>query len=348
METPVTLDSRHYIILGIIMTEVSPGIFWLKQPILVEDSGADYINVYLISGPNGYLLIDAGWNTDSSFASFHNHLVKHGIGFEDIAQIFITHAHSDHYGMAGRIAKLSGASIMMHRMEQEYIIPRYVQMEELLQKMGDILIQNGVPENQVPKLRDSSVGMENYVVAVHPARILRQGETGTNGDFTFQVIWTPGHSSGHLCLYEPQRKILISGDHILPRITPNVSVHPQSIENPLGRYISALQEMRRLDINLVLPGHNEPFTDAKGRIDSIIKHHESRNAEILSVMNKKPMTGADIAGKITWKKDSRWIDLSDFHRRVALCETIAHLDMMAGEGKVERYPRDGIVYYRQT
>ena len=88
------------------------------------------------------------------------------------------------------------------------------------------------------------MGLERYVVPTYPDITLHDGETITTGLFTFKVIWTPGHSSGHICLYEPEKKIFLSGDHILPTITPNVSVHPQAIENPLGRYFDSLNELK--------------------------------------------------------------------------------------------------------
>jgi len=95
------------------MTEVFKGIHWFKLPIAVDDSTLEHINVYLIRGNDGYLLVDSGWNTDISFSILHNHLVKNKVSFEDISQILVTHTHPDHYGMAGRIKELSGATLAM-------------------------------------------------------------------------------------------------------------------------------------------------------------------------------------------------------------------------------------------
>jgi len=329
------------------MTEVTPGIYWIKLPIDAE-GGPAHINAYLIRGDIGYLLVDSGWNTDSSFGTMHNSLVKNGLGFEEISQILITHVHPDHYGMAGRIKKLSGATIAMHPIEKEFIEPRYVHMEELLHQTDRMLVDNGVPRDDIVKLRDATVGLEHYIVPTPPDITLRDGETVTTGEFTFRVIWTPGHSSGHLCLYEPEKKILLSGDHILPRITPNISVHPQSIENPLGRYIKSLQEMRQLDAELILPGHDQPFTGLQARIDEILQHHEQRNRDILATMGGQARTTYQIAREITWGDKSRWHDLPDFHRRMAIFETLAHLEMMAADSRIDKLPGKGIIYYRQN
>ncbi|MBN1176589.1 MAG: MBL fold metallo-hydrolase [Dehalococcoidales bacterium] len=332
------------------MPEITPGIILIKLPIgeIDDVGGPPHINAYLVRGDNGYLLVDAGWNTDSSFGTMHNTLVKNGLGFEEISQIFVTHVHPDHYGMAGRIKKLSGATIAMHPIEKDLIDPRYVHMEELLHQTDSMLVDNGVPHDQMVKLRDATVGLENFIDPTPPDITLRDGDTVTTGEFTFQVIWTPGHSSGHLCLYEPQKKILLSGDHILPRITPNISVHPQSIENPLGRYVESLKELKKLNVELVLPGHDEPFTGFAARIDEIIHHHELRSREILDKIEGEPRTTYQIARLITWGENSRWQDLPEFHQRMAIFETLAHLEMMANESIVTKLPGKGIIYYRQN
>ena len=329
------------------MTEITPGIHWIKMPMSVEDMTLSNINIYLIEGTKGYLLVDSGWNTDKSFTTLHNYLVKIGVSFEDITQIVVTHIHPDHYGMAGRIKKLSGATIAMHHLEKGFIEPRYVHMEELLQQTARLLIANGVPRDFTDSLRDATVGLEQFIVPTFPDITLHDGETISTGEFTFRVIWTPGHSTGHICLYEPEQKVLLSGDHILPKITPNIGVNPQSIENPLGRYIKSLQEVRQLDVKLTLPGHDEPFTRLVTRIDEIIRHHGHRNMEILEAIGYRTKTAYQIAQQISWGDHNEWQDLPPFHQRMAIFETMSHLEMMAADNRVDKLPRDNIIYYGQ-
>jgi glyoxylase-like metal-dependent hydrolase (beta-lactamase superfamily II) len=329
------------------MPEVIPGIHWIKMPISFEESTLSHINIYLIEGSKGYLLVDSGWNTDKSFTTLHNYLLKIGANFEEISQIVVTHVHPDHYGMAGRIKKLSGATIAMHHIEKGFIEPRYISMEELLMQTDRLLIASGVPRDDTDKLRDATVGLEQYTVPTLPDITLHEGDTITTGKFTFRVIWTPGHSSGHICLYEPIKKILISGDHILPKITPNISVNPQSIENPLGRYLKSLQEIRKLEVKLTLPGHDRPFTQLVPRIDEIIQHHDRRNEEILETIGQKTKNPYEIAQKISWGDHNKWGDLPAFHQRMAVFETLAHLEMLAAENRIDKLPRGGIIYYGQ-
>lgn len=330
------------------MTEITPGIHWIKLPISMEDSTLDGINVYLVKGDNGYLLVDTGWNTDESFSTLHNYLVKIGVSFEDIKQILVTHIHPDHYGMAGRLRKLSGATIAMHHTEKDFIEPRYVSMEALLQQTDRLLVANGVPEREMAELRDATVGLEQFIVPAMPDILLHDGDTITTGMFTFRAVWTPGHSTGHVCLYEPEKKIFVSGDHILPKITPNISVNPQSIENPLGRYIHSLEELKKLDVVLALPGHDQPFSNFRARIDEITRHHAHRNLEILEKILFRAKTAYGIAREISWADNSSWQDLPPFHQRMAIFETMAHLEMMAADSRIDKMPKGGIIYYGQN
>jgi glyoxylase-like metal-dependent hydrolase (beta-lactamase superfamily II) len=330
------------------MTEVFPGIHWLKMPIPMAESTLGHVNVYLVRGDDGWLLVDTGWNTPAAFAALEKGLEEAGASVKDITQILVTHTHPDHYGLAGRIMKLSGARLLMHETERGFIEPMYVRREDLLRQTEAMLAANGVPHDDMVSMQDAMPGLEGYVTPAYPDVILHGGETITAGDFTFRVIWTPGHSSGHICLYEPEQKVLLSGDHILPTITPNISVHPLSIANPLGKYIASLEELSRLDARLVLPGHDEPFTHLADRANEIIRHHQARNGEILAALGGESKTACDLALYVSWGSNASWLDLPFFHRRMAIFETIAHLEWMLAEGKVARETRDGVIYYRRA
>lgn len=327
------------------MIEVVPGVHWLKLPITMEGSRLSHVNVYLVRGREGYLLVDSGWNTPESFDELSRGLREIGASVKDITQIVCTHVHPDHYGMAGRIKQLSGASLLMHHIEAGFISSRYVTMQELLQETDEMLVANGVPHDEMVQLRDATVGLEKFIVPTPPDVVLHDGETISTGVFDFRAIWTPGHSSGHICLYEPERRLLFSGDHILPKITPNISVHPQSIENPLGRYLKSLKETRRLSVETTFPGHDEPFGAPMPRIDQLIRHHEQRSREVLGLVRNGGGTAFDVALEMKWGTWASWRDLPNFHKRMAIFETLAHLEMMATNRLLDRLGRDGVNYY---
>ena len=125
-------------------------------------------------------------------------------------------------------------------------------------------------------------------------------------------------------------------------------MHPQSVENPLGSYIDSLNDIMKLETKLVLPGHDEPFTELVPRIQEIIRHHGQRNQEILKAVESEPKTAYRIAGDVTWATTARWHDLPLIHKRMAIFETLSHLEFMVVHGKIDKIPKDGIIYYRQT
>ncbi len=330
------------------MAEVAPGIHWLKLPIPMQDSTLGHVNAYLIAGSAGYLLVDGGWNTPESFKALEEQLAEIGASIQDIDTIFCTHAHPDHYGQAGKIRELSGAKLLMHATEAGFIKPRYVDMDGLLEESARLMAQNGMPDDVLAEIRDATLGLEHYVIPAEPDVLLRGGETVSTGKFTFRVIPTPGHSAGHVCLYEADKKMLVSGDHVLPRITSNVSVHPHSGDNPLGRYLASLKELEKLDVALVLPGHESPFPRLKPRLASLARHHEARNREILAALEAGEATAYQIVGQLTWGVSSSWAEMPAFHQRLALFETLAHLELMVAEGRVSKTARGGITYYRRN
>ncbi len=331
------------------MKEVIPGIHQLQLPLPI--SSLKYVNIYLIQGDNGYLLVDTGWNTEEAFNSLKGQLAVSGIALEDISQIVVTHIHPDHYGLTGRLKQLSQAKIFFHYLEENLIEARYIHMEGLLEQLEHWLHTNGVITDELPDIQTASVGMERFVAPTLPDTVLCGGETISTGLFSFQVIWTPGHSPGHICLYEPARKILLAGDHLLPDITPNVGLHPQSSGNPLGDYLNSINTVKELNVNLVLPGHGNPFNDMQLRVEELIQHHQRRNSEILQTINAEQKTAYQISTEVTWMSGTSgasWQKLTPLDKRFAILETLAHLESMRADGKVSKLFKDDATYYQST
>ena len=331
------------------MDEVIPGIH--RLPIPIPETSLEHINVYLVQGNDGYLLVDTGWNTNEAFDSLSNQMHELGVDFKDISQIVVTHIHPDHYGLVGKLKKLSAARFYLHSIEKDMIESRYIHMDSLIQQTAQWLRINGVPSEYLSKLQTASVKAAGFVTAVYPDVTLHGEETISTGLFTFQVLWTPGHSPGHICLYEPVKKILLSGDHILPTITPNIGLHSQSGANPLGHFINSLKATKQLDIALVLPGHEVPFNNVSARIEQLFRHHETRNSEILTTIKAETKTAYQIARAVIWMAaigGVGWQDLPPLHQRLAILETLSHLEAMRFEGRVNKLSREGILYYQQT
>ena len=165
------------------------------------------------------------------------------------------------------------------------------------------------------------------------------------GEYSFRVIETPGHSPGHLCLYEDNKKILVSGDHILFDITPNITCWAE-LENPLKAYLESLEKVSTLDVNLVLPGHRNGWTDHKKRITELQNHHKSRLNEVLVALGKGDKSAWDIAPHIKWDINvSSWERFPVVQKWFALGETLAHITFLEADGRVGRRSEDSKIVY---
>lgn len=326
--------------------EIIRGIHQIRLPL--KNNPLEYINTYLIEGSRGWLLIDTGWNDEDSFEALAENLAEIGLDFGDIEQIITTHIHPDHFGLAGRLKLACGATIAMHEVEKEFIDSATTRFANLMDDMNRWLRLNGVPDEYLPEFQDIPADALNLISPVLPDRGLRDGETISTGRFELQVIWTPGHSPGHICLYEPENRLLFSGDHVLPVTTPNISIHIEEHIDPLDDYLKSLQKISKLDISLGLPAHEGIYTDLSRRIGELLAHHETRKAEILRTITSQPRTAFQISSRITWMEGLiNWDEMLPLDRRIAVTEALAHLEALRGESLVRRF-EDGALYFYES
>jgi glyoxylase-like metal-dependent hydrolase (beta-lactamase superfamily II) len=180
------------------------------------------------------------------------------------------------------------------------------------------------------------------VSVVEPDTLLEGAERLPIDDSEIEVIWTPGHSPGHCCFYWPARGVLLSGDHLLPKISPNIGLHPQSGADPLDDYIASLERVRRLDVETVLPAHGDPFFDHRSRIKEIVEHHEARKAALVRLATGAPKSGWQLAADLFQGIMQRNV----FQQRLALQETLAHCQSLAVEGRLHKQVSRELVTWR--
>ncbi len=330
--------------------EILPGIHQLKLPFPLQPEEMA-VNAYLIQGDRGCLLVDTGWNINQAYSAMERQLREIGLGFADISLILITHFHPDHYGLAGRLVQASGARVALHRIEKDFIDSRYMNMDGLLDQTADILRANGVPEKDLPRLQKASLGVRQYVAPVSPEVVLEGGEVIGQGRYRFEVLWTPGHSPGHVCLLERTAKILISGDHVLPATFPNVGLHSQSGPDPLPHYLRSLEAIEGLDVDLVLPAHEHVFRGLAPRIGEILRHHEERKRAILAALAAGPQTAYQVSLRIPWIVNGvslSYDQLQALDRRLAVMSAMAHLEPLCDEGSAVRAQQDGVTVYSRA
>jgi len=306
--------------------------------------GLPYVLPYMIRSGGDTVLVDCGWNTDPAYEALEAGMKEHNSHPTEVQKLVITHVHPDHYGMAGRLKQLSSCEVVIHEEDAKVINARYFAPKGLADNQGKFMEYNGVPPMTTSQLSQGSMGMLGNVSPVPPDTQVKGKEVIKVGDFDWEVIWTPGHSPGHICLYEPNRKVLITGDHVLPTITPNVSITTQTHGSPLGDYMRSLEILEDLDVELVLPAHEFEIRDLKKRLREIEAHHEHRLAEMAACVDSGGSTAWDVAGRVKWATGSL-ADFEPFMQRAAVGETLAHMEYLFERGQLAKVVRGNHLYY---
>jgi glyoxylase-like metal-dependent hydrolase (beta-lactamase superfamily II) len=211
----------------------------------------------------------------------------------------------------------------------------YGDTDALLDDMSHFLADSGVPADKLPDLTFASMILKSMVTMAAPDVLFEDGGDVDLPGWSLRTIWTPGHSPGHVCFYSADRRLLISGDHVLPRITPNISANTQQVPNPLGDYLESLLKVQNLGTDEVLPAHEYRFSDLEGRLEEIITHHAGRLEEIEQVIATLPgSTAWDITVRLHWSRP--WDDIEPFMQRQANGETLAHCILLELHERIRR------------
>ncbi|GAT67690.1 MBL fold metallo-hydrolase [Planomonospora sphaerica] len=314
---------------------VRPGLWSIPVPLPIP---LRYVLVYALELPGGVALVDAGWNTDEAYGALAAGLKVAGYEMTDVRAVLVTHIHPDHYGLAGRIREVSGAWIGLHPADARLIHGRYDSeaVDALVEQERALLERSGVPAETLDELAGASLMVRQFVTMAGPDRLIEDGDRLDLPGWDLHAIWTPGHSPGHLCFAERERRLLFSGDHVLAKITPIVAVHAQSVPNPLADYLDSLAAVRKLDVDEVLPAHEYRFLELAERVDRVTGHHEERLAEIEALVGA---TGGGVtcwaaATRLTWSRP--WETIPAHMRRAANNETLAHLVWLEARGRLRR------------
>ena len=198
-------------------------------------------------------------------AALEDALLACGSGLERIERLVVTHAHIDHFGLAGEVVRRSGGELLMHR-STELDLAKYADPEEAVDRRELMLADHGL---YGPELTESSRGLCDWLPVMpsigRPSTLLDGGERITVGDRSWEVVHTPGHSPGHICLWSATDRLLCSGDHLLQVVSPPVTFERGFETDPMGSYLESLERVGTLAPDLVLPGHGAPFRDGARR-----------------------------------------------------------------------------------
>ena len=311
------------------MEEILPSLYKIEVPL--PGSPLRATNSYVVKGRERSLIIDTGWNREDCMAALVSGLKECGVDLRQ-ADLFITHMHADHSGLVSSIA-VEGARIYFGQADAEII--RYITPEHW-DEMIDFAGRCGFPREELERAVGNHPGRRYSPGNSLNLYILKNGDTVSIGDYLFECIETPGHTPGHICLYEPDKNVFICGDHILLDITPNITLSTEE-RNPLKEYLISLDMVHNLDVRLTLPGHRSTFRNHKERIQELKQHHRERLDEIVSILAQGRQNAFQIASQMTWDIGYKSWDLFPPAQKLfAFGEALAHLKYLEEEGVIDR------------
>ncbi|MDQ3645525.1 MAG: MBL fold metallo-hydrolase [Actinomycetota bacterium] len=319
--------------------EPAPGIFRLVLPLPFP--GLSRVNAYLLTGAGGATLVDCGLQypdgSEVAWDALCGALDAAGCEPSGIDRLIVTHTHIDHYGLAGRLVDEQGCELWMHSAASEEL-EAYRDPASSAARLRAMLGDHGVGEADLDELTSFEDWRGFVSEVIEPTTPLEGGESLTAGNRPWEIVHTPGHARSHICLWSAEERILISGDHLLPTVTPHIDFKRGAEEDPLGEFLSSLEKVEALDPALTLPGHGRPFEEGAERARVIARHHDRRLGSILQVIRRQPHTANEITDEIFGSA------LLNFQRRLALGEALAHLAYLRKRGEVERTQRDDGTY----
>lgn len=311
--------------------EVLPGVYRIELPLPFE---LESVNVFLVRTAEGYMLIDCGMETEASFTALDAGVKALGLTWPDIRTILLTHMHPDHMGLSVKLLELTGAELIIHETEARHL-ELVTASDQKAPWLKQAFTESGVPEAVQERIDRHFVQIRRNFHKLTPDRLLSGGEHLNTCLGPLEVVWTPGHSPGHMCLYAPRQRALFSGDLILEFITPNIAWQPDA--DVLAEFLASLDCIGRLDIDTILPSHGIPFSGHRNWIAETVAHHGERCDAIHALLANTPRTAWNLVGEL-WKRI-----LSPINHQFATLEVMAHLEHMRGQGRVVKLKENGVV-----
>ena len=303
------------------------------------------VTVYLADAPGEPItLLDTGPRTAEARSVLESALAQLGHRLHDLDRIIISHAHADHFGLAADLVATSEAEVWSHRWNVLALGDYASDREQRTAFYVDLLRRAAVPAKVMAMVGGATRGVNRYAGPVTVAQTLEEGDHLQLAGRTWQVLHTPGHAAGLICLYEPQSEILLSSDHLLADISSNPVVEPpppghRERLHSLALYRTSLQRVAGLDISLALPSHGPPIGDVASLVQRRLRFHDQRVEHVAAALRN--------GGSTTWE-----VTLALFPNRspldtfLAVSEVIGHLDVMRLDGRVVREEAAGIDHWR--
>ncbi len=310
------------------------GIYQARHPLPFK---LNHVNCYAIKGKDGWYMVDTGLSNEAGRASWQNFFADHSIHISDIRGIYLTHFHPDHYGASGWLQQQSEAQVWIGEIDADRVERYWKHGDEILQAMHQMFTANGMPTEVTQPVIEAMAKLLPFTMPHAEVNTLQAGDSVQLGDYSYKVILTPGHTDGHICYYNEAHQVLLSGDHLLPGISSNISLWPESgsDRDPLDNFLTSLRSIQGLACELVLPAHGKPFNTMAERIGQLLEHHRERLALVRESTGREA-TAYQVCTRIFPQ------ELSMHELRFAMAETLAHLMYLVYRGEVQLNQSDGV------
>jgi glyoxylase-like metal-dependent hydrolase (beta-lactamase superfamily II) len=347
------------------ITEVGPGVLRTQLPIALP--GLGHVNTYLLTDRRGVAVVDPGLPGPQSWRALVDRLRRAGYTPRHVHTVVVTHSHPDHFGGAGRLRHEAGAEVLTHRSFRTWFDPS--EDESLPDDTAPTADDDrarpapdgvGAPRpggppwaRELPWRHGTTVRpplarrirfrlmrsvLRRWARPPAPSRRVDDAEVVQLAGREWVALHTPGHTVDHLCLYDPAEGLVLSGDHVLPTITPHIS-GLDAVGDPLTAFFDSLDRVGRLDgVRLALPAHGHPFTDLTGRAAAIRVHHEERLATLRAAFEElgRPATVEELSQRLF--RPRSWGPMAE-------SETYAHLEHLRHIGEAVAHHGDDLLRY---
>ena len=326
-------------------TAVLPNLYQLSIP---TPFPVGPVNVYVAQDPDGLTLVDCGPRLPEARQALDAGLAALGCSVRDACRIVVTHAHADHYGLAASIAAraASGVQVLTHPFNRPTLEGYDRERERRTAFYANLLQISGLPEETLRAIENAQRGIGDYAETIPVAGELNDGDRLTLAGREWQVLHTPGHSGGLVCLYEPRTRTLLSNDHLLRDVSSNPLGEPPPPGHSarfmsLVEYIGQMQRVAAMDVSVAWPGHGEPIHDVADLVSQRVEFHTRRAGRILELLSGNVLTTYEVTRAVFPRLDP----ISFF---LAISEVLGHLEWLESQGCLQSTQREGVVKWQTT
>lgn len=319
---------------------VASGVWRIPLPLPMKDLSC--VNSWLFAAGNDVVLVDPGWASAESERVLSSALRSLDLGFADIGRIAVTHTHWDHYSEAMLIRQRHGTPVSVGEGERASV-ESYRPGDAFFSRQGDRLVACGAGALARTLAALPPEPYEEGLLFLPPDEWLKPGWTIPLGPRELVSYATPGHTSGHVVFCDPTNGLMVTGDHVLPRITPSIGLELRPEAFPLRSFLRSLAFVKSLPDARVLPAHGNITDSVHERADELLAHHKARFDVVTDQLSRGSDTAMAIASRMKWTRRERDLDeIVPVHQMAAVLEIAAHLDVLKQRGRVTLEVVDGI------